>query len=267
MNQDIKDRYNKILDFIPTVSSFLVETQSKPNFEIFKKGEIDLVTEADKGSEEMIKNFIFKHFPKDSILAEESGAVDNHSTYKWIIDPVDGTTNFAHRLPLYAVSIGIENTESKELVVGVVALPALNEVYHGYKDGGAYKNKKQIHVSTTDNLQNALFCTGFPYQSKEKIESLLEKLKQILIYSRGVRRTGTASLDLCWVAEGRFDGFWEEGLNPWDTAGPCLLIQEAGGNLSTYSGDEYNVYIRQIIASNPKLHPQIVEIFKSIAHN
>ncbi|MCE9500256.1 MAG: inositol monophosphatase [Leptospira sp.] len=262
MESETKERYIHFLNFIPKVGNYLKGVQRQPVIATAKKGLIDLVTEADTGSEKMILEEIQTHFPSDQILMEESGLHEGSGRFKWIIDPVDGTTNFRHRLPLYGIAIGLEDTLSGNVVMGIVSLPELGDIYHAAKGEGAFKNKNAIRVSETSVLLDTLFATGFPYEKEHRIDRLMNYYKSILLMTRGIRRTGAASLDLCWVAEGKFDGFWEEGLQPWDMAGPSVIIQEAGGKLSTFDGNEYTPYIPNLIASNGKIHENIIDIFR-----
>jgi myo-inositol-1(or 4)-monophosphatase len=262
MNKAILNRKKLLLEFIPTVNKFLKTTQSKANLEISKKGDIDLVTEADRGSEKKITQFIKKNFKDDSILGEEGAHVDGTNEWKWIIDPLDGTTNYAHGLPLYAISIALENTESKDIVFGLISVPALNEIYYAIRSGGAFKNNKKIQVTGTESLINSLACTGFPYTPEKEMKPLLGRLKAFLLRSRGLRRTGAASLDLAWVAEGRFDLFWEDKLNPWDMAAGFLLIEEAGGKVTDFKGKPFNPYNHNILATNGKLHDEGLNIIQ-----
>lgn len=259
---EIQNRLNSLLNIIPEVNEFVVTIQNRDSFSIRKKGTIDIVTEADTGAEKIIINFIQKNFPEDSILGEESGLIEGRNNYKWIIDPVDGTTNYANRLPLYAVAIAIENISTGNIVMGVVSLPAFHEVYHATLGGGAYKNKKEIHVSQTSQMIDSLLCTGFPYNVKDKVERVSSILSNYLLKVRGVRRTGSACLDLCWLAEGRFDGFWEENLKPWDTAAASIIILEAGGTISTYNGSKFNPYCNTILASNSLIHASMLNELK-----
>ncbi|WCL49578.1 inositol monophosphatase family protein [Leptospira sp. GIMC2001] len=261
MNQEINDRYNELSQFIFKVGEFLEFTHKKVNLEIQNKGTFDLVTEADIESEKMVIHTILSHFPQDSILGEESGEVRGNSDFRWIIDPLDGTTNYSHNLPLYGVSIALEKISSSEIVVGLVLFPELGDFYSAVRGQGSYKNKNKITVSKTTEFKNALFCTGFPYDRAEKIDMLMSYYKNILIKSRGIRRTGAATLDLCWTAEGRFDGYYEIGLKPWDMAAAGLIVTEAGGKLSTMDGREYSPYTSNLIASNGILHENLLKEF------
>lgn len=259
MKEDISKRFAHFKEFLPKIQAFLIETQNKDSFEIEKKGPIDLVTEADKGSEKMVVEEILKHFPDDHILGEEGSSVRGRNQYRWIIDPVDGTTNFAHRLPLYGICLGLENIESGLIEMGIVSFPALSDTYHAIRGNGAFKNGKRIQVSKTNELINALISTGFPYDKKARIESVMQNLKSILLSVRDVRRTGVASLDLCWVAEGRFDGYWEENLKPWDMAAASIILEEAGGKITTYDGNNFSIFIPNLLATNSIIHKQMLE--------
>lgn len=264
MNPDVKLRYDHFLKFTPTVAEFIKDLKKNTLIKIEKKGRIDLVTEADKGSEQMIRSELAKFFPEDSILGEEYGLIEGKTSYKWIIDPIDGTTNFAHNLPLYCISIGLEDISTNEIVMGIVCMPDLNEIYHAVKGNGAYKNGLPIKVSDAVDLENSLLCTGFPVGNQEKIEEYGQLYINFLKKTRGVRRTGSAAMDLCWVAEGRYDGFYEFGLNPWDTAGAMRVILEAGGKITTTTGDAYNQYIPSILASNGKIQDQMLKEFSPV---
>ncbi|MBE7413198.1 MAG: inositol monophosphatase [Leptospiraceae bacterium] len=262
MKPEIRERMNHLLNFLPKVSEFLMHIQKKPLLEVNKKDKIDLVTEADIGSEKMLISEIQKIFPNDSILGEESGYLQGKNSFQWILDPVDGTTNFAHGLPLFAIAIGLENTSTEQVEMGIVSVPSLNETFHAARNEGSFLNNKPIRVSNTPELIDSLLCTGFPYQKENRLELLMEYYKSVLMRSRGVRRTGSAALDLSWVACGRFDGFWEEGLKPWDMAAASILIEEAGGKLSTFDGNVFNVNTPNIIATNGKIHSHLVELFR-----
>jgi myo-inositol-1(or 4)-monophosphatase len=227
---------------------------------ISMKGDINLVTEADLASEKLIIERIRSYYPKHAILAEESGdavLLDGVNTWKWIIDPLDGTTNFAHGYPCFCVTIALEH--DGEIVLGVTFDPTRNELFAAEKGKGATLNNKPIRVSETEKLGNALIVTGFPYNFKEKPD-FTRHLTDFLFHSRGVRRDGSAAIDMAYVACGRFDGFWEEGLNPWDVAAGLLLIEEAGGQVSYYTGEKYNIYSPPILASNGLIHGEMLKV-------
>ncbi|MFN6965104.1 MAG: inositol monophosphatase family protein [Pyrinomonadaceae bacterium] len=227
---------------------------------VTKKGDINLVTEADLASEALIIERIKSHFPRHSILAEESGeavVVGGDSRWKWIIDPLDGTTNFAHGYPCFCVTLALEH--DGEVVIGVTYDPTRNELFTAERGQGASLNFKPIHVSTTPKLSESLVVTGFPYDFKSR-ENFARHLTEFMLGSRGVRRDGSAAIDMAYVACGRFDGFWEEGLNPWDVAAGVLMIEEAGGRVSNYDGSRLSIYKPPICASNGLIHDEMIRI-------
>ncbi len=229
---------------------------------VTKKGDINLVTEADLASEALIIERIRSFYPKHSILAEESGEAvmtGGDSRWKWIIDPLDGTTNYAHGYPCFCVTIALES--DGEIVVGVTFDPTRNEMFAAEKGNGASLNHKPIRVSGESKLSESLIVTGFPYGFKE-VPHFERSLKEFLLRSRGVRRDGSAAIDMAYVACGRFDGFWEEGLSPWDVAAGKLLIEEAGGRISYYDGSSFNIYKPPICASNGLIHEQMLEVLR-----
>ncbi|OIO81450.1 MAG: inositol monophosphatase [Candidatus Omnitrophica bacterium CG12_big_fil_rev_8_21_14_0_65_43_15] len=222
---------------------------------------INLVTEVDKKSEEIIIKHIRRSFPEHDFLAEESGASrSKRSGYKWIIDPIDGTTNYAHSLGIFCASIGLE--KNGQVIAGVVHDPSRDELFCAEKNKGAYLNNKRIHVSAVNNISESMLVTGFAYNIKEAKYTNIENFKNFLLASQAVRRLGSAAIDLCYVACGRFDGFWEVGLNPWDTAAGSLIAEEAGAELADFKGSKYSIYDKQILASNGKIHKQMLKILK-----
>lgn len=227
---------------------------------VSKKGDINLVTEADLASEEMIIERIKSYHPKHSILAEEAGnavVIGGENTWKWIIDPLDGTTNFAHGYPCFCVTLALEH--AGEIVLGVTFDPTRNELFAAERGGGASLNGKPIRVSETELLAEALIVTGFPYDFKRR-DNFARHLTRFLMESRGVRRDGSAAIDMAYVACGRYDGFWEEGLNPWDMAAGLLLIEEAGGHVTGYDNSKFDIYRPPILASNGLIHDQMSKI-------
>jgi myo-inositol-1(or 4)-monophosphatase len=225
---------------------------------IGKKGEIDLVTEADLLSENIIVEIISKKFPQDNILTEEKGEYGRNSRRLWIVDPLDGTTNFAHSFPFFAVSIALQ--VDNEIVLGVVYNPFMDEYFEAVKGEGVFLNKSPIKVSQVKDLKESLVATGFPYNVYKEPGSIIELLKKMIVLVQGVRRPGAASIDLCYVASGRLDGFWEEGLQPWDTAAGSLIVIEAGGRVSNYQGEDYSPFQKSIVAANPYIHQKMVEV-------
>ena len=229
---------------------------------ITKKGDINLVTEADLASEALIIERIKSYYPKHAILAEEGGdvvLVEGESSWKWIIDPLDGTTNYAHGYPCFCVTLALER--NGEIVIGVTYDPTRDELFSAEKGQGASLNGRKIRVSETDEIGNALIVTGFPYDFKQR-KDFARHLTEFLLQSRGVRRDGSAAIDMAYVACGRFDGFWEEGLNPWDVAAGYLLIEEAGGRVSYYDGSEFSIYRPPICASNGRIHGEMLQILR-----
>lgn len=258
--------------------SLLLE-KSKTNFKVTKKGVRDLVTEADEAAENLIIEEIRKKYPDHGIIAEESHAKNGYNSgelakapYIWIIDPLDGTTNYTMGLPQYAVSIGVfknkKTSKSKnydylegEMVLGVVYAPALKELFHAEKGKGAYLNKKKIKVGDTEKIIDSVFVTGFPYKNKTVN---LPYFSAILDKCRGIRRFGAASLDLCYVAKGNFDAYWELDLKPWDIAGGALIAKEAGAKVTDINGEQLDLFGTDILTANPKLHKKISKLFNSL---
>lgn len=227
---------------------------------VSKKGDINLVTEADLASEALIIERIKSYYPRHAILAEESGeavVAGSDAAWKWIIDPLDGTTNYAHAYPCWCVTIALEH--NGEIVVGVTYDPTRNELFSAQRGHGASLNNQPIRVSATESLGDALIVTGFPYDIKRR-DDFARHLTEFLLNSRGVRRDGSAAIDMAYVACGRFDGFWEEGLNPWDIAAGVLLIEEAGGQISYYDGARHSIYRPPICASNGLIHSQMLAV-------
>ncbi len=229
-------------------------------FRIAKKGAIDLVTEADMESEKVILETIAQAFPEHAILAEESGCQNGASDCRWIIDPLDGTTNFAHQLGLFAVSIAFEH--QSEPVVGVVINPVTGELFTAIKGKGAELNGAKIQVSATRAVADSLLVTGFPYNLKMMLAPLLARFENCLASARGVRRLGSAALDLCYVACGRFDGFWEQELKPWDTAAGMVIAAEAGAVVTDFTNRPFQVDSREILATNGKIHHEMLSLLE-----
>jgi myo-inositol-1(or 4)-monophosphatase len=225
------------------------------------KGEHDLVTEADRASEQLVIERLSAHFPSHSIVAEEGGGHTGSSEYCWYVDPLDGTTNFAHGFPMYNITMALE--QSGELIAGVIFDPEHNEMFTAERGSGAYLNNRRIRVSKVNRLENTLVATGFP--SKKRHENVnIHFYYQLAMLTHGVRRAGSAALDLAYVASGRLDGFWEFGLNPWDMAAGILLIREAGGKCSDMKDGPVNLRGPNLLADNGLVHQQIVDLFGEI---
>ena len=232
-----------------------------PRLQVSNKGVIDLVTEADLAAERLIIERIQSYYPRHSILAEESGATDtvaHGGEWKWIIDPLDGTTNYAHGYPCFCVSIALERKRG-ELVIGVIYDPLRDELFAAERGEGATLNGRRIRVSEVDDLNRAMVCTGFPYNVREEAD-FGRHFTNFIMHAQSVRRDGSAALDLAYVACGRFDGFWEEGLRPWDVAAGVLLIEEAGGRVTHYDGKPFNIYTPPIVASNGLVHEEMMRV-------
>ncbi|MBF0274617.1 MAG: DUF484 family protein [Nitrospinae bacterium] len=233
---------------------------------ITMKGEINLVTEIDLASEKVIIETLKASFPDHSILAEEGGANDENTEFRWIIDPLDGTTNYANRFPMFAVSIGLE--VKGEVLVGVVFIPPLDEMFTAIKGQGAFLNGEQIYVSNTKELINSILATGFAYNVKDLGDNNIVSFRNFLMRCRAIRRPGAAAVDLVYTACGIFEGFWELNLNPWDIAAGILIVMEAGGQVSQYSGDQIELDCGTIIASNGYIHQAMIEVLNKIGcHN
>ena len=222
------------------------------------KGAINLVTEVDHSCEEKIQRIISREFPDHDFLMEESGAWKRPSEYKWIIDPLDGTTNYAHGYPLFCTSIGLEH--QGKMVLGVVYEPNRDELFVGVKGRGAALNGRKIRVSKTSILRRAFLATGFAYNVQTVRDNNLDHFSDFILNAQAVRRDGVAAMDLCYVACGRYDGFWELDLRPWDTAAASLILREAGGRISSFEGGPFDLYGREIVASNGVLHRSMIKV-------
>lgn len=223
------------------------------------KGAIDLVTSIDRASERIIVEILQSNFPDHSILAEEeTDRRGSQSAYLWVVDPLDGTTNFAHSYPQFCISIALQH--QREVVVGLVYDPIRDECFRALQGQGATLNDHPITTSAIGELDKALLATGFPYDQRSNPDFYLSFFKAFMTRSQGIRRNGAAALDLCYVACGRLDGFWELKLKPWDTAAGALIVKEAGGKLSDFSGNEFTIGGDQTLASNGLIHEEMVRI-------
>jgi len=239
-------------------SGALLKEMFNKTHNIHYKGEINLVTEADKLSEDLIIEAISRNFPDHGILSEESPAITGTGEMRWIIDPLDGTTNYAHGYPVFCVSIALENTG--KVILGVVYDPMREEMFVAVQGEGAYLNGKKISVSDCSNLSKSLLATGFPYDIRESKENNLDHFNSMAINVQAIRRAGAAALDLAYLAAGRFDGFWELKLKPWDTAAGGLLVTEAGGGVSDIAGKKWNLQSPSLLASNGLIHEQMIKV-------
>jgi len=233
------------------------------------KGDADLVTAADRAAEKLIRARISEQFPSHDVLGEEQGLNDQGSDYRWYVDPLDGTTNFAHGYPVFCVSMALEHRASEPArnqarrIAGVVYDPTRDELFSAEQGSGANLNGKPIHVSKATQLKECLLATGFPSHKRHKNPNI-HFYHQITLRSHGVRRAGSAALDLCNVASGRFDGFWEFNLNPWDTAAGVLIVEEAGGRVTRFDGSAFAIDSSETLASNGLVHDALLHEFGEI---
>jgi len=226
-----------------------------------RKGAIDLVTEYDKRSEALVLARIRERFPDHRVLAEESGTQGGTGAVRWVIDPLDGTTNFAHNYPFFCVSIGVE--VDGRMVAGAIYDPVRDEMFAAAAGHGATLNESPIHVSTVGTLQDALLVTGFPYDVREHPDRHLGPFRAFLTRAQALRRDGSAALNLAYLAMGRFDGFWELWLSPWDLAAGTLIVQEAGGKVTRWDGTDFSIEGRELLATNSHLHKEMKEVLAS----
>jgi len=223
---------------------------------------VDLVTHVDKAADSLITTMLRTHFPTHKIIAEESAVSGQESAYCWYIDPLDGTTNFAHGFPHFAVSIAL--THEARTIVGIVHDPLRGETFCATKGNGATLNGAPIHVSPASALEKSLVLTGFPYDRRQRSEYYLRFYQAFMVRTQGVRRCGSAALDLCYVACGRADAFWEWRLHPWDTAAGSLIVEEAGGKMSDFSGKAFDIHGEQTLASNGTLHEEMLRVLREV---
>ncbi|NLJ07146.1 MAG: inositol monophosphatase [Sphingobacteriales bacterium] len=250
---------HKTIEIVYQASEILKENFGKINHtDIEFKGKNDLVSFVDRETENFLKSKLSDLIPESGFLAEESGLSDFKDTdYLWIIDPLDGTTNYLHHLPLYSVSVALQ--ENNETVIGIVYEVVNDEMFYSYKGGNAMLNGERISVSATADLQNALLATGFPIKNFEIIDDYLRIFRNLVTQTRGIRRLGTAAVDLAYVACGRFDGFFEYNLSPWDVAAGEFIVRQAGGSVSDFSGKNNFLYGRQILAANSLIFNELLK--------
>ncbi len=237
----------------------LLLTYAETGFHVEYKNPINLVTDADRAAEQCVIDRIKAHFPTHRFLAEERGRLEEaRSPYLWIIDPLDGTTNFAHGYPAYCVSIGLEY--EGHCMLGVIFDPSRNELFTAIQHRGARLNGRPLRVADTMTLDSSLLVTGFAYDIRETPRNNLDHFAKFTLKAQGLRRTGSAALDLCYVAAGRFDGFWEVRLNPWDMAAGSVIVREAGGRLTDFSGRDLSIYGQELVASNGRIHDAMLAV-------
>jgi myo-inositol-1(or 4)-monophosphatase len=256
---NLKKEFNVALKAILGAGQILQKGFRAPmNYRL--KGAIDLVTEWDLKSQEWITSRIKARFPDHDFLVEEGGLERRSSSLCWVLDPLDGTTNFVHGFPVYCVSLAL--LEGKEILLGLIHNPELKETYWAIKGQGAFCNGRPIRVSAVPRISQSLLATGFPYNIKKTHRRVVRRFENVLARSQGVRRPGSAAMDLCWVAGGVYDGFWEEYLKPWDTAAGILLVEEAGGRVTDFSGRSGPLFKKQILATNGQFHQELLELLK-----
>jgi len=262
--------------FLPAMSAIAREAGAllmqyfQKGLKIEYKGDADLVTAADRASEALIRERVGKQFPSHDVLGEEQGLNDQGGDYRWYVDPLDGTTNFAHGYPVFCVSMALEHRALERgsgaaatRIAGVVCDPTRDELFSAEQGRGAHLNGAPIHVSKAAQLKECLLATGFPSHKRHKSPNI-HFYHQITLRTHGVRRAGSAALDLCNVASGRFDGFWEFNLNPWDTAAGVLIVEEAGGKISRFDGSPFELDSRETLGSNGLVHAALVQEFQEI---
>jgi myo-inositol-1(or 4)-monophosphatase len=258
--------------FLPAISAIAREAGTllmdyfHQHLKIEYKGEADLVTAADRAAEVLIRGRIREQWPTHDVLGEEQGLSDQGSEYRWYVDPLDGTTNFAHGYPVFCVSIALERQareQKGERIAAVIYDPTRDELFSAEPGRGARLNGEAIHVSKTAALKESLLATGFPSHKRHKNPNIYF-YHQITLHTHGVRRAGSAALDLCNVACGRFDGFWEFNLNPWDTAAGVLILEEAGGKVTRFDGSPFELNSRETLASNGLIHDALLREFEDV---
>lgn len=228
--------------------------------EVKNKQQFNLVTEADRNAEHRIVEILLEAFLDHGILGEESGVRNPGASHKWIIDPLDGTTNYTHAFPIFSISIALER--ENELQVGVIYDPIRDEMFYTERGAGAWLNGKRIHVSGISRIEKAMLVTGFPYNIRENPDYCYERFIGFLKEAQAIRRLGSAALDCAYVAAGRLDGFWEVALQPWDTAAGHLLIEEAGGRVSDFSGGAHDIYQLPFLGSNGRIHDDMLRVLE-----
>jgi myo-inositol-1(or 4)-monophosphatase len=258
---DVTRRVAHVQNLLPSIGLRLVEIQEQMRLSLSGPQEADmaLMRKAEREAEIPLVDGILAEFADDSIQTEEQ-SIGSGSEFAWWLDPLDGSRNFIHGVPLYAISAGL--TFREEPVAGLVLLPVFRDLYHAVSGSGAYKNRQQIFVSEIDAIERCLLTTGLPYRRKEILSELISDMSAIISSGTGLRRTGSAVLDLCWVAEGRFDAMWERGVKATDTCAASVILTEAGGKISGFSGEPYHTRLHDIIAANGFVHDTVLEILR-----
>jgi myo-inositol-1(or 4)-monophosphatase len=261
-NENTSSEYLPKLTAIAREAGSLLMEYFDKNIRIEYKGDADLVTAADRNSEKLIRERIRQTWPGHDVLGEEQGLSDTGSEFRWYVDPLDGTTNFAHGFPVFCVSMALQH--NNVTVAGVCYDPTRNEMFAAERGKGATLNEREMHVSKTARVAESLVGTGFPSHKRHQNPNI-HFYHQITLRTHGVRRAGSAALDLCYVACGRMDGFWEFNLNPWDTAAGVLLVEESGGRVTNFSGGPFQLSSRETLASNGLIHEPLIHEFQEIS--
>jgi len=254
------DRYLKEAKEAAKNAGKMLRENIDTSTEIFFKGAVDLVTDLDNRSQRMIFDHLASLFPGHDFMGEEGLSEDRGAEFRWIIDPLDGTTNYAHGFPIFSISIALE--VKGEIGLGLVYDPMREEMFSAIKGQGAFLNGKSIHVSSVDDLDKSLVATGFPYDLRESEVNNIDHFNSFLLCVQAIRRCGSAAMDLCYVACGRFDGFWELKLGPWDVAAGALMVLEAGGRISDFANGEFSIFGPEILATNGRIHGQMLEVLQ-----
>jgi len=254
------DKYLKAAERAAKKAGLMLIQNIRSTREVSFKGEVNLVTNFDRQSQEIIHDSLLSVFPDHDIIAEEGLKKEKGSDFKWIVDPIDGTTNYVHGFPVFCISIAVE--KEGEILVGLVLDPARDELFTAKRGEGACLNSKKIQVSSIDELDRSLLTTGFPYDIRESELNNLDHFSNFAVRCQAIRRCGSAALDLCSVACGRADGFWELKLSPWDTAAGALIVIEAGGCVTDFHNKRFDPGKKQVLASNGKIHKQMLEVLK-----
>ena len=248
MENEYKKRLYSVGKEVALEAGKFIKKSYEGKIEVEFKGRIDIVTDIDRKAEEIIVNGIRKNFPDHNIITEETGFEQTNSDTRWIIDPLDGTTNFSHGFPFFCVAVGIEY--KNEVIIGFVYDPLREEMFEAEKGEPALMNMREIKPSKIDRLEHALLATGFPYDIKESSNNNVNYFNHMIFKAQAVRRAGSAALDLCYIASGRLDGYWEIKLSPWDTAAAGLIVEQAGGRITDFDGNRMSILHKQIAASN-----------------
>ncbi len=263
----VKKIFNEINEFSRKIAreagTILIEGFRSGDAEISYKSRTDMVTSVDRESEEYLYGEIRMAWPDHGIVAEEGNSIEGEGDFLWYVDPLDGTNNFAHGIPVFSVSIGVWSVPMERMVSGVVYVPCLDEMFHALRGSGSFCNGKQIDVSKTDDIRYSLIATGFPYGKDELERNNLRQFNAVLPTAQGVRRMGSAAIDLAYVAMGRLEGYWELHMHSWDIAAGMLLVEEAGGKVTDYHGGPCLPDEPDVVATNGHIHSQLLDLLKN----